>query len=282
MKSYSFGANLDKIIGYASAMEIAYDQLKKKKQPKFIDSERPDDRPFIDIRLTKLKEYDNSIRLDASLKDQFEHLFNFDFSSVRVHTGHYAEELTRRRRAEAITIGRDIYFARGKYSPDSEEGIRLLAHELQHVIQSSRGDRLVYREDIEQAEHEAGKAETLTGANLLFGSPGTDVLPIMQSAPTPVPFPNIANQDKHKETPLEKSAASDQAADLDDFSQGSKLEVYEIMLKDGSRIELTQGELNAVFKEFNERVDKWFMEKRSSMTESDYNRTMIKFFEGRR
>ncbi|HEX7958772.1 MAG TPA: DUF4157 domain-containing protein, partial [Terriglobales bacterium] len=37
--------------------------------------------------------------------------------------------------ADAFTSGRDIYFAQGKYSPGSEQGQHLIAHELTHTVQ---------------------------------------------------------------------------------------------------------------------------------------------------
>ncbi|MCU0374255.1 MAG: DUF4157 domain-containing protein, partial [Chitinophagaceae bacterium] len=61
--------------------------------------------------------------------------FNADFSGVRVHTGSQAENLSRSINAQAFTHGNDIYFNSGKYSPNSESGGTLLAHELTHTIQ---------------------------------------------------------------------------------------------------------------------------------------------------
>ena len=37
--------------------------------------------------------------------------------------------------SQAFTHGQDIYFNSGKYSPDTNEGKSLLAHELTHVVQ---------------------------------------------------------------------------------------------------------------------------------------------------
>ena len=39
----------------------------------------------------------------------------------------------------AFTVGRDVYFGRGRYDPHSGEGRRLLAHELTHVVQQAQG-----------------------------------------------------------------------------------------------------------------------------------------------
>lgn len=65
--------------------------------------------------------------------------FNTDFGDVRIHTDSYAHDLARSLNAQAFTVGRDIIFGAGHYDPGSEEGRRLLAHELTHVIQQRRG-----------------------------------------------------------------------------------------------------------------------------------------------
>jgi hypothetical protein len=42
-------------------------------------------------------------------------------------------------RAKAFTMGRDIFFAPGRFQPDTTEGLRLLLHELAHVAQQAAG-----------------------------------------------------------------------------------------------------------------------------------------------
>ncbi|HKG58476.1 MAG TPA: DUF4157 domain-containing protein [Pyrinomonadaceae bacterium] len=65
----------------------------------------------------------------------FESRFGADFSHVRVHTDANAEENARSINAKAFTVGRNIAFGAGQYAPESNEGKRLLAHELVHTIQ---------------------------------------------------------------------------------------------------------------------------------------------------
>jgi hypothetical protein len=64
-----------------------------------------------------------------------ERRFGIDFSGVRLHTDSDAAQMSRELNAQAFTIGRDIYFGVGKYSPSTSSGKRLLAHELTHVVQ---------------------------------------------------------------------------------------------------------------------------------------------------
>lgn len=61
--------------------------------------------------------------------------FNKDFSGVKIHTNSEAVRLNQDLKARAFTTGSDIYFNQGQYQPTSEDGKRLLAHELTHVVQ---------------------------------------------------------------------------------------------------------------------------------------------------
>jgi hypothetical protein len=65
--------------------------------------------------------------------------FGADFSRVRVHTDGGAVQMSRDLQAQAFTTGQDIYFGAGRYDPGSEDGKRLLAHELTHVVQQNSG-----------------------------------------------------------------------------------------------------------------------------------------------
>jgi hypothetical protein len=73
--------------------------------------------------------------LDKTEQAFFASRFDRDFGDVRIHTDGEAGTLAKAVQAKAFTVGRDIYFGWGEYSPGSSEGRRLLAHELTHVIQ---------------------------------------------------------------------------------------------------------------------------------------------------
>lgn len=73
--------------------------------------------------------------LDKGTRAFFEPRFGHDFSQVRVHTDAKAAESTQAMNASAYTVGRDVIFGRGQYTPDNVKGCRLLAHELTHVVQ---------------------------------------------------------------------------------------------------------------------------------------------------
>jgi Domain of unknown function (DUF4157)/Lysine-specific metallo-endopeptidase len=73
--------------------------------------------------------------LDRGTRSFMENGFGADFSNVNIHTGSTAAQLSRQLNAQAFTVGSDIFFNEGKYSPHSESGKHLLAHELTHVVQ---------------------------------------------------------------------------------------------------------------------------------------------------
>lgn len=73
--------------------------------------------------------------IPGPLRTKLEGQFGQDLSAVRLHTDTEADALARDYRAEAFTVGNDIYFASGRYQPDTPGGLNLLAHELTHVVQ---------------------------------------------------------------------------------------------------------------------------------------------------
>ncbi len=73
--------------------------------------------------------------LSESVRAFFEPRIGYDFGAVRVHTGARAAEAARAAGALAFTVGRDIVFGAGQYSPETSSGGHLLAHELTHSAQ---------------------------------------------------------------------------------------------------------------------------------------------------
>jgi hypothetical protein len=74
-------------------------------------------------------------------RGNMEGLMGADFSSVRIHNDTEAQRLSKEINAQAFTRGNDIFFNSGKYNTSTEQGQRLLAHELAHVMQQE-GDRV--------------------------------------------------------------------------------------------------------------------------------------------
>ncbi len=73
--------------------------------------------------------------LGSETKNEMESGFGTDFSGVRVHNDSNAIQMNQQLGSQAFANGNDIYFNEGKYSPESDSGKHLLAHELTHTVQ---------------------------------------------------------------------------------------------------------------------------------------------------
>jgi hypothetical protein len=107
--------------------------------------------------------------LESQTRGYMERLFGQDFSNVRLHTDSQAEESASEANAKAYTLGNSIVFSRGRYAPQTSDGKRLIAHELAHVVQQSRGGGVAGPAEISQLETAADQA----GTKVASGSPGT-------------------------------------------------------------------------------------------------------------
>lgn len=77
--------------------------------------------------------------LDPATRLFFEARMQHYFGTVRVHTDASAADTATAMGARAYTAGRDIVFGSGEYFTGSKDGVRLLAHELTHVVQQRQG-----------------------------------------------------------------------------------------------------------------------------------------------
>ena len=100
--------------------------------------------------------------LDPTTRTAMEDRLGHDFRAVRVHTGSKADDSARALNAKAYTVGSDLVFSRGRYAPGTAEGERLLAHELAHVVQQTRGGRRTSG-NAGEAEREAEAAGASAG-----------------------------------------------------------------------------------------------------------------------
>ena len=81
----------------------------------------------------------NGQPLSGIVRGPMERAFGVDFRNVRVHTDREADALSQRLSARAFTTGKDVFFRAGEYSPGSDSGRELIAHELTHVVQQTGG-----------------------------------------------------------------------------------------------------------------------------------------------
>ena len=116
----------------------------------------------------------------------------FDLSHVRIHHGERAAESARAVNAHAYTVGSQIVFDRGQYSPETASGRRLLAHELTHVLQQDV--------NLSATEHivpdgGAGSSRILLQREPAPGPAPADAGPRPYAGPTAVPAPTPAPPD---------------------------------------------------------------------------------------
>ena len=78
--------------------------------------------------------------LDPATRAFMESRFGHNFADVRVHTDERAGASAEAVAAHAYTVGRHIVFAPGRFDVESEQGRRLLSHELIHAAGHPAGD----------------------------------------------------------------------------------------------------------------------------------------------
>lgn len=91
--------------------------------------------PILENKLHSTKNMGS--KMDPTTQQEMEQSFGADFGGVNIHNDSDAEKMTQQVGAQAFTLGRDIYFNKGKYNPGSNDGKHLLAHELTHTIQQT-------------------------------------------------------------------------------------------------------------------------------------------------
>jgi hypothetical protein len=72
--------------------------------------------------------------LPADVRSRLREVAGPAADALRVHHDGAADALARAHRADAVTVGRDVYFRDGRYRPRREDGFALLAHEAAHVV----------------------------------------------------------------------------------------------------------------------------------------------------
>lgn len=111
-------------------------------------------------------------------KSFMENRFGYDFSDVKIHTGNDAVNMSRDLNAKAFTIGRDIYFNQGNFSPDTSDGKQLLAHELTHTLQQG-GSGIKMKSD-DHSHHQASFAPAVRTIQRKGDSNPGNVIPISE------------------------------------------------------------------------------------------------------
>ncbi|HEX9367675.1 MAG TPA: DUF4157 domain-containing protein [Vicinamibacterales bacterium] len=85
--------------------------------------------------------------MTAEARAPYERFFNRDFSTVRVHDDAQAHAAASALNARAFAKGQNVYFGPGALDAATDDGRRLLAHELAHVAQEEHGAERIRRQE---------------------------------------------------------------------------------------------------------------------------------------
>jgi len=161
--------------------------------------------------------------LEPALRQDMEQRFGYNFSEVRVHTGEIAERSAQEVSANAYTMGNKIVFGAGRFAPETQTGVRLLAHELVHVVQQSGADSM-----------RAGQSDNKRGL-----PPLASFIQQGQSVPSPIgaSIGQVSNRliqrdqgPKKPEKGIEKAAEKTESKALEESKSTALSELKEIEL----------------------------------------------------
>jgi hypothetical protein len=217
--------------------------------------------------------------LESTVKEMFERAFGADFSAVKIHTGPDANNIARSIGAQAFTTGSDIYFRDGTFSTDTESGLKLLAHELTHVVQFSSGEKMDYFEDINDLEAKANAIEELL-----------DEMPL-HNITTPILNGNDTTDFKKEEKDDNRESADSTLSKSENGGQwvggGESLKDYAGNAGKGTMIELALGtgkKISMTVKEYEEFIEdckKEIMEKlnedKINMQDKEFSQYLLRF-----
>jgi hypothetical protein len=136
--------------------------------------------------------------LSPELREHMRRRLGFDPVRVRVHRGETVHHAARTLGAAAFTLGEHVFFARGRFAPETPEGRDLIAHELVHVRQQAdrrpfrHGELTPARRAALETEARGAAAQVQAPARLVLApvagatSPQAPAIPLLaDEAPTP-------------------------------------------------------------------------------------------------
>ena len=127
--------------------------------------------------------------LDQSTRDYMESRFGSDFTKVRIHNDRTAHQSAKLLNAHAYTAGQNVVFGIKAFSPTTNKGRRLLAHELTHVIQQNgnRANNFIQRAEVDDRSC-AGLADIETDIDTKVN---TEISGARSAAATPLVVPDF-------------------------------------------------------------------------------------------
>jgi hypothetical protein len=211
-------------------------------------------------------DHDRVFPLDSGLKNQFEMVYAVDFGQVLIHLGATADQITRDHSALAVTQGNDIYFHSDQYVPNSQEGQKLLAHELQHVQQFQSGQNMNENEDIKDLEDNASEVEAVL-SELNLHSLTKPILSQDSQTGTEEMAANLADS---QDSAASYSDITGPDESLDSFSGKVPQINYRVHFENGKYYDYTPKEYEALLDELSDKMEEYFAEKKYSLNEEKY------------
>jgi hypothetical protein len=83
----------------------------------------------------------NGKPLPAAVKARLEGQFRQPLDGLKIYTGEEGEKATQKYSAQAVSKGSAIYFSPGSYAPGTDQGDRILRHEVAHYLQRQPGQQ---------------------------------------------------------------------------------------------------------------------------------------------
>lgn len=123
--------------------------------------------------------------LDPAIRALIEPKLGYDFSKVRIHADEKSSDSAKKLHARAFALGHNIVFDRLEYSPRTNHGMRLLAHELAHVVQQADQPISMHADLSLGNDHDSYEKEADMIADRLLSSPGTVRQPLVVRRKSP-------------------------------------------------------------------------------------------------
>lgn len=129
--------------------------------------------------------------LPNSVRSHFESRFGRDFRGVRVHTDACAAQTAQDLEADAYTIGRHVVFGEGQFAPHAEQGQRLLAHELTHVVQQANSHVVLQRKRAKRLKHLSRVTRKNKGSRITWKEAAQVLDAIIDIINNPMPYVEV-------------------------------------------------------------------------------------------
>ena len=114
-------------------LQRATDKKEEEKLQKKESADSPGSSVGVNNYVASLSGKGQSLSADAN--QYFSSKMGYDFSDVKIHSDKDAAQSAKDVNAKAYTVGEHVVFNEGQYNTESEEGKKLMAHELTHVMQ---------------------------------------------------------------------------------------------------------------------------------------------------